>query len=116
MKSCFSSSSPFKLTIIPRSIVNRIGLALGMKDIQTGNALLDQAFILSCSDENLARTFLTAEINNALIICQKYKANIAVHSKGFLANFHVNPKDDQELEDMVSCAVLFIKRIKKMGF
>ena len=49
------------MTIYCESIISKIGKALGMKDIQIGNPLFDEAFVIKARDEMILRNFLSSK-------------------------------------------------------
>jgi hypothetical protein len=65
-----------RLKVSPRHLLSGLGRALGFQDVTTGDGPFDEAFVVKASDEQLARSWLTPAVREAIAQSVKYGFSI----------------------------------------
>jgi len=106
----FSVDQNFR--IFKEKTIFKIGKALGMQDIQTGNDIFDKNVIVKATDESYINNILSSSIqekimtiinnNNAHIYLQKNKLSIAVPDIIY---------KEEEYDNLIDTALIIVKKI-----
>lgn len=72
MRAPVAAAAQLTLSIQRKGLLAKMGSALGLQDIPTGDAEFDESFVVKSNNEDLAQAWLTAEVREALMATNFY--------------------------------------------
>ncbi len=93
------------LHVYPKNALTGLGRALGFQDVNTGDAAFDEAYVVKCNDEDLARAWLSDDVRAAIRATEGYA--FAIKDGTLTALRSTLESEARNLEAMVrACAIV----------
>jgi hypothetical protein len=105
-------SVPFEIKLDRNGFFQKIATSLGREILEVGNDEFDRTFVLRASDEYYARRILDFEIQNSLLILNKFSnPSVKINSQQFRLSITSIPKQTAQYDLFVETTLLIIDKL-----
>ena len=105
-------SSPLRL--LEKGFWPRSEKAQGCKTIVIGNPEFDDSFILKCDQEMLFRSFLTMELQQALLGIKDKDPQLRINNRELDLLIPSIPREDAEYDSLIDCGLRAIDIARRL--
>lgn len=109
-------ANEFQVKVVKQGLLQKIGKALGMQDIITGNEEFDQKFILKSNDEERARQIFDFRFTNEfLAIENQLRGRIRLKNNSIHYEEMLRLDSENHLQRMIAITHVCVKLAEKAG-
>lgn len=111
-KAAVDLGRPVSFSVGPKGMVERLGVALGLPDVATGDADFDDAFVVQAADPDLVRAWLTPAVRAAIVAAGRYR--FTVLDDELCVTRPTLETDPQRLEAAIHATALVARRAEAL--